>query len=132
MVNDGRRRKPAIDKLLSQNNVMAVTKSMVCGAICTVSTACRSGTITLVKDRLDGVDAPPALGGAAERSVDAAHPRPLRAAGDCGPDLGITEDVAGAHDHRRLLADQADGERSEQQHAERAAPGAHQRQECAA
>ena len=56
----------------------------------------------------DRVRAAAAFRCAAERGIDVAHPRTGCGACDCGPYLRLAEDVAAAHDHDVLLAQQAE------------------------
>ena len=56
----------------------------------------------------DRVRAAAAFRCAAERGIDVAHPRTGCGPCDCGPYLRLAEDVAAAHNHDALLAEQAE------------------------
>ena len=81
----------------------------------------------VIENGLDGVGAAAAFRHAAERGIDAAHPRTAGAARTGGFDLSVAQDVAAADDHDAApLAERPDKDHDQQESADRSAPGSGQ------
>jgi len=74
----------------------------------------------------DRVDAAATFRCAAERGINGAHSRTGYGARNCGPYLRLAEDVAGAHNHDALLAEQADKHHDKKQAAYGSTPSSRQ------